>query len=79
MKILKDVVKSVHNTSFNGILIQLKPTSQTLYESIYDYEFDIGDMIEHDNKSYEILDISLSTPNIVGGRTWYVKVKQIEI
>lgn len=46
MRILKDVVKSMHNTSFNGILIELKSTSRTLYESIYDYEFDIGDLIE---------------------------------
>lgn len=45
----------------------------------YDYEFEIGDVIEHNTKKYEILDKCQGTPNIVGGRTWFVKVKEIEI
>ncbi len=79
MRILKDRVKEVLNTTVHGMLFELSPTKNEMGINYYDYDFDIGDVIEHDNQRYEILEKGQATPNIVGGRTWYVKVKQIEV
>jgi hypothetical protein len=71
MKILKNIVDDQFTSQNHGLIFGLKG----LHNEI---EFDIGDLIEHDSKIYQITDKDLSTPSIIGTRRWYVKVAEFQ-
>jgi len=78
MDFIKQKVNHLHETAFHGTLMSIKPDRRDLRESHYDSPVLVGMGVAHEGKIYEIIDVSLSTPNITGGRTMYVKVKLIE-
>lgn len=75
MRILKNVVKDKIESQNHGLMFSLIPSRKELRNFYYDYEFEIGDLIEYENETYKIIDKDLSTPDVVTGcQTWYVKV-----
>lgn len=79
MNCIKQAVNAKYILSDGSIIFDIIPDRSEMAQSYYEHPIEIGMFVEYENVAYKIIDVTKSTPNIVGGRTIWVKVKQLSL